>query len=334
MTHTGDQPPFIGQGDDEAAERLLRMAGPRPPIAADRAARVRTAVHARWQAGQRRRLVRRRVLSGSALVAAAAVLVLLAGRLRDDRPVEMPPGADVAVVERVEGAPQRLSGSSPSSVLAAQDVVRTGEWIETGPGTRIALRFTDGTSVRLDAGSRLRSLSPVGIELAGGAVYVDTGRESGRFEVRTPIAVARDVGTQFEVRLVDEGLRLRVRTGMVELRDDRRSVSGRGGTEVLFSEEGAVSRAIAVHGAEWAWIARLSPPLDGDGIALSVFLDRLAREQGWTVRYADADLAREAESIILHGSVEGLTPEEALEVVVTTSGLRHRLDGSEAVVTR
>jgi ferric-dicitrate binding protein FerR (iron transport regulator) len=180
----------------------------------------------------------------------------------------------------------------------------------------------------------VRPLAAGVIELSAGAVYVDTGGESGRFEVRTPLATARDVGTQFEVRLVDRTVRLRVREGAVELSDGTRSVAGRAGTEVTLSATGAMSRPIATHGSEWDWTAAVALPFEIEGATLSAFLARIAREHGWTVRYADAALAREASDIILHGSVRGLPPGEAVGVAIATSGLRHRLEGGELLVLR
>jgi ferric-dicitrate binding protein FerR (iron transport regulator) len=196
----------------------------------------------------------------------------------------------------------------------------------------VALRFADGTSVRLDVGSRARPISSTVLELSAGAVYVDTGRTSGRFEVRTAVATARDVGTEFEVRLLEAGLRLRVRTGVVELRDGARTVSGQGGTEVTFSPAGAVSRPIAPHGHEWDWTASLAPLPEIEGLALSTFLERSAREHGWELRYADPGLARYASGVILHGSVNGVSPREALDVVITSSRLSHRFENGQLIV--
>jgi FecR protein len=329
--------PLPPDTDEDAAGQLLRLAGPRPSTPGPRATRVRAAVHERWQGGNRRRTWRRRALSGSVVLAVTATLVLVVGRVSLDRR-GMAPGDQVAVVEQIHGAPRRIAAvpnaQRTGGYLLTNDSVRTGEWLETDSRARLALRFADGTSVRLDVGSRARPLSSNVIELTAGAVYIDTDRESGHFEVRTPVATARDVGTQFEIRLLDITVRLRVRTGVVELRDGARSVSGRGGTEVMFSTTGAVSRPIAAHGSDWDWTATVSPPFEIEGATLSTFLDRMAREHGWTLRYADSALAREASGIILHGSVTGLTPHEAVEVTLTASGLTHRLEDGVVVVLR
>jgi ferric-dicitrate binding protein FerR (iron transport regulator) len=327
--------------DDDDAEpamlQLLRMSGARSAMPAFREARVRAAVHSRWRLDTRRRIVRTRALIASLSLVSAAALVVIAGRIPARDQPRTAIGDIVATVEEIDGSPRRVQGTADGSIakdLADKDPVRSGEWVETDAGARVALRFADGTSVRLDVGSRVRPLSAGAIELSAGAVYVDTGRESGRFEVRTPIATAHDIGTQFELRLMDRALRLRVRSGLVELRDGPRSVAGRGGTEVTFSDTGAVSRPIAAHGSEWDWTAAISPPLKIEGLALASFLESMSREHGWALVYGDPSLAREAAGIVLHGSVERLSPREALDVTLRTSGLKHRLDAGELVVFR
>ena len=317
--------------------RLLRMAGPRATVSVTRMARVNSAVRAQWQARTRQRAARRRVMVAAAAIAAAASVALMIGRLNQIDRRTVPLGEIVAVVEQIEGRPQRASDASDvptTAILSRHETIRVGEWVRTDPGARVALRFSDGTSVRLDVGSRARPLSANVIELSAGAVYVDTERESGRFEVQTAMATARDVGTQFEVRVLDRTVRLRVRTGVVELKDGARSVSGRAGTEITLSESGAASRPIVSYGSEWDWTARVSPPLNMEGMSTAAFLERVAREHGWVVNYADQVLAREASGIILHGSVSGLTPHEMMKTAVTASGLQHRFESGAVLVLR
>jgi ferric-dicitrate binding protein FerR (iron transport regulator) len=322
--------------DEEATLRLLRMAGPRETVSDKRAARVKAVVQAGWRARMRRRTIGRRVLLAGAVLTAASAM-LLVGRFNRIERSSVPLGDPVAVVEQVHGTPRRASDRSDAPTtgrLSLGETVRAGEWITTDANARTALRFSDGTSVRLDVATRLRPISSSGIELSAGAVYVDTGRESGRFEVKTALATAFDVGTQFEVRLIDRTVRLRVRTGIVELKDNARSVSGRAGTEITLSATGAVSRPIEGHGSEWEWVASMSPPVEMEGASVAVFLERVAREHGWTVHYADPALAREASGIILHGSVRGLHPREIVDVAIAASGLRHRFEDGELLVLR
>jgi hypothetical protein len=324
----------LDDAEDEATIGLLRAAGARAPVPPTRASRVRGAVHAHWRQGASRRTARRRMLQVGVSLAAIVTLGFLAWRFSTVEPAR-PVGSAAAVVERFDGQPRLVrDDGSVTGGLSREQVVREGEWIQTGAGGRVALRFADGTSVRIDAASLATPRSSAAVELASGAVYVDTGREEGRFEVRTALATARDRGTQFEVRLFDRAVRLRVRTGMVELDDRSRTISAGGGTELTLTSDGPVSRPIDVRGSNWDWAVGIAPPIGFDGRPLARFLEQIAREHGWTVHYADPELAREAAGVILHGSVDGLDPRDAVAVAVSASSLRHRLDGGELLVFR
>ena len=51
------------------------------------------------------------------------------------------------------------------------------------------------------------------------------------------------------------------------------------------------------------------------------FLDWIAGENGWQLRFADSAVEQKSQTTILHGSIKGLTPEEALAAVLPTSGV-------------
>jgi ferric-dicitrate binding protein FerR (iron transport regulator) len=331
-----EREPLMDEDDEGATRRLLRLSGPRSAVPQDRATRVRAAVYGNWQTQRRRRVVRRRVVVGSLLTVAAA-LTVIAARVADGDRAALSPGTRVAVVERIEGAPERGSDATArrtAGSLAPEDAVYSGEWIDTDAQARVALRFADGTSLRLDVRSRVRALSGSLVELESGAVYVDTGRENGRFEVRTPFAIARDIGTQFEVRLIEQAVRVRVRSGTVQVTDAVRTVAGHGGTEVTLSAAGAVSRPVSPHGSEWQWTTTVFPPLIIEGLPLSTVLVRIAHENGWRLVYDDPALEREATGTTLHGTVSGLAADEALDVAMRTSGLVHHLADGQLVVLR
>lgn len=255
-----------------------------------------------------------------AAVGAAAIAFVMP---RSD--VVSPPAQILAHVERVEGTLPFAPGAP----------LREGDWVEMPPATRAALRLIDGASVRLDAGCRMRLLSPAAIELTHGGLYIDTERDSAGLEVRTAVGIARDIGTQFETRLTGGSLQIRVRTGVVEFRrQGRDTVTARAGTELTLHGNDVTSRSVARDGREWDWAAALAPRFDIEGRSVAAFLEHVSREHGWSLRYADAALARDASSIILHGSVAGLGPDEALEAALATSSLVHRVSDGELVVSR
>ena len=84
-----------------------------------------------------------------------AAMVILLARL-DRGGVPAPHGEVLATVERVEGTGAFSTGGP----------IRRGEWIDTAVDARVALRLGDGTSVRVDRGSRARLLAPTVIDLA------------------------------------------------------------------------------------------------------------------------------------------------------------------------
>jgi ferric-dicitrate binding protein FerR (iron transport regulator) len=209
-----------------------------------------------------------------------------------------------------------------------------GDVIDTDTASRASLQVSDGTSVRIDRTSRVRFVSHSAIELLSGAAYVATSAGSRGLEVRTPMGAVRDAGTQFEVRLLGASLRVRVRTGRVELRRGTNVTAAAAGTEATLTTSGAAIRQVTPFGSEWAWTVGLAPTFSIEGRPLRVFLEHTAHEEGWTVRYSDRAAAEAAARIILHGSVDGLPAEEAIGVAMATGGLEYRLTPGDLVVSR
>jgi ferric-dicitrate binding protein FerR (iron transport regulator) len=347
MTDGNRESPFDDARDEDVMSQLLRLAGARPEVPTERAARVRQAVHLHWTSVSRQRVVRRRVALGAAALAAAATIALIVRTTSRENSVTSVVET-VATIERAEGKVRlvRDGGDEAAWVtLTPGTAIRTGEWLETDASALAALRLAADASARFDSGSRVRLLSATVIELADGALYLDTGPEpsSGRpaarekvhFEVRTPFGTARDVGTQFEVRLEAASLRLRVRRGAVEIRRSGAEViAAPAGIELLVTDGGLQRTAVLPYGSEWTWATRLAPPFDIEGRSLGAFLDYLAREHGWAIRFEDSALEAEASRTILHGSVRGLDPSEALDVALATSGLSSTFRDGDLIVSR
>jgi hypothetical protein len=328
-----------GAEEDDAMAQLLQLAGPRPDAPPERAERVREAVYNAWLSKRRRRTIVRSAIVTTTMLAVAATVVLIVRFGVGSRPAAGPVARAVATGERIEGTPRlsrTVDGRVDVSGFSRDAAVLANDQVETDAASRVSLRTLDDTSVRLDRNSRARLLSATLIELMEGAVYISTAMQSRGFEVRTPLGTVRDRGTQFEVRLVpgDASLRLRVRSGLVEISRGSSVIPAAAGTEATVSASGVDSRAIPTYGTGWDWTENLAPSFDIEGRALSAFLEHVAREQGWTLKYGDADLTTAAERIVLHGSVQGLKPEEAIAVALATSGLQYHLRNGELVVFR
>jgi ferric-dicitrate binding protein FerR (iron transport regulator) len=303
-------------GVDQVAQ-LLRLAGPREAVPPERAMRVRAAVRDEWR---RHTAPRARTISIGwslgALAAAALLLLGVRGALRDNAPAEAPAPA-VAMVETVSG---------PLAVRVG-DGLRAGSVLETGADGRAGVRTDGGASVRLDRNTRLQFVSAAALSLERGAVYIDSGSpDPGSIEVRTPFGVARDIGTRFEVSLSGTALRVRVRHGLVQLTRAGASHDATAGEELTLDEAGRLERRmVPVHGAEWAWAAALATPFELEGRSLGEFLDWICGENGWRLRFASAAVEQRAANATLHGSIQGLTPEEALAAVLPTTGVEYEL---------
>jgi hypothetical protein len=317
-------------------ESLLRTTGRRPVVPADRAARVKARVRAHWEAERIRRSRNRRawIVTGVAAAASITTAVGLGVRQRMASPPVTMQAARVEMV--VESAWLQPPGSASPSPLRSGDRIEVGCEVATEDRGRIALRMSRGHSVRIDAGTRVRVVSDRVIALDRGAVYVDSrgpaGAPAGSLEVRTPFGSIRDIGTQFEVRLEDS-LRVRVREGRIVLAGAAASSEVEAGHELEIGEDGrATRRESAAFGAEWEWVGAVTPMLDLEGRSVQEFLDWVARERGLRLRFEGREAASAAPAIKLHGSIDGMTLEQALESVLPTCRMSHRVDGGVLTV--
>jgi len=335
MSDERDDPTPLGAEAHDPVARLLRLAGPRPAPPAELAARVRASVHAEW-----RRSLRRRSAAPWAFGLALAASILLALSVSRRHPAAIPEAPrSVALLERIAGSPTGVwllpdgSARQPARPGAS---VPLGVAVETGSDTRVALRLTDGPSVRVDSGSRLRMVDPATLELSHGALYVDSDPDhhAAPLVVRTPQGIARERGTQFEVRVLGPAMRVRVREGQVQLEAGGRSEQAEAGEE-LRTEGASLTRGrVPGAGREWSWVLEVAPPFGLEGRTLAELLRWACRENGWRLRYADSPSETAAGDVVLHGSVEGLSPQEALAAVLPTVGYAEHRDGDILVLSR
>jgi FecR protein len=334
------------EADDEVA-RLVRLAGRSgPTIAAERLGRVRTAVHDAWRDEYVVRTRRRRLTVAVLLAAAASGVIAFAIR----RPIRTPAPAlaPVPVPVLVARIDQTTGTPAPGFSFGAGGAVMSGSTVTTSAGT-LAMTLTSGVRLRLDASSTARVDSATDVALERGAVYVDsagahpTQPGASPISIHTPAGLVRDIGTQFQVRiearLDGPGIRIRVRDGQVRLTsangvDTRADAGG----ELFATPDGSIDhRPVAATGRDWAWAERAAPLFSVEGKTLGAFLDWVSHEGAWTVTFADSRFSKTARAIVLHGRPEllrGLTPAEALNLVLPTCGLRHRIDGRRVVIER
>jgi ferric-dicitrate binding protein FerR (iron transport regulator) len=327
--------------EQEQIARLLRFAGPRLAVPDERAMRVKAAVHVEWEDSIRARQRRRAYLWAGTGLAAAAVLALAVGltlRFAPDAPLAPP--QLVATLEAATGSVRHLqsvdAAGDPGARLAPGDTVFSGTAVRTEPGTRAALRLAGGPSLRLGYGTLVRFTSPSDLILETGRIYIDAGapgESESSISVRTPFGLVEDIGTQFEVDIRDQGIKVRVREGLVTLDHEDRVFEAPAGVELTMDDDGDLTRGpVPIFGPQWDWILEIAPPFELEGSRLETFLGWVARETGWEMHYADSELQRATAGTILHGSIAGLRPDQALEAVLPTCGLVFREEGGTVTI--
>lgn len=323
----------VPAGDEIA--RLIRAAGPRPGVPAERAERIRNVVHAEWRRTVRGRRVARSLAWGALpLAAAAAWALFFAPDWSRLRPVGPSLLARAATLERSEGSVIWADREQPP--IGAD--LPAGTSLETGMDGRAAVRLETGVSVRVDAGTRLRLASTEEVFLDRGAVYLDTGnppRPGAAVTVRTALGIVRDVGTQFQVRVREGAVQVNVREGAARLERQGTSHEAPSGVELTLRSDGEVTtRNVSPSGPEWDWVLNVAPPFLLEGRRLGEYLDWVERETGLRIEFADPRIAPDASAIVLHGSIEGLRPDETLAAVLPTCGLTHSVQGGAITLYR
>ena len=321
--------------NDEDIERVLRATGPRarPPEEVERA--VHEGLRNEWRsivAVERTRRQRRAGFALAASFAVAAFGIWLA------RPLVTGPADAVATVALVSGE-FRAKGGLLGRWQAVSDrqALNSGQVLMTGPGGRGAVNLPGGVSTRLDHDTRIRLAGADRVVIERGALYVDSGRDSAksaRLDVVTPTGTLRHLGTQYEVRLLGSDVRVRVREGRVEWNPGNGpTASGQVGEQLTIARNGAIAHEnVPRYGPAWDWVAAATPGMDIDGRPLIEFLSWAGRELGHEIVFSTAEVEVEATTIVVHGSIAGLTPMQALDAVLATTRMHAIHDGGRIVI--
>ncbi len=322
---------------EDVLEELFEHASARKrPAAADEQA-VRDALHAEWRELAGRRRKRRFIISLAA--AASVTLAVLLGSELLRKPDKLLPELQLASIEKVTGNVFIHPGVDRAAVrpqparrvLSSQKVV-------TGRDSRIALRWQDGTSLRIDQNSEVRFTAGGEIRLESGGVYIDTemaDKMTSAPVVLTPAGPVRHLGTQYMTEVSKHDTRLSVRQGQVALGAPGAWVVAHGGQQLSIDDSGAQRRrAIPVFGEMWQWTQDLAPAFESDGRSVSEFLEWVGRESGLEVRFETSGAEQVATASLLRGTID-LEPMAALAVTLQTTDLISEvIDGAILVSLR
>lgn len=312
-----------GEPNDESAlVRVLRLTQPRPQAPAAVEAAVRASVRDEWQRVTRARRRRLPMLAAAITTALAASLLIWIGGIWPAAPLD-PAGSVLRATGTVR---MDIDGDGRGWLRLESDDIAPGSRLATDAGSRAALRLANGANVRLDHGTEIGIEAADRLSLERGRIYIDThrpGSAGGSVRVHTSRGIISDVGTQFEIAYVDETVRVRVREGAVLVDREAGHVQGRRGEEVAIRPDGGVERArVETFGEHWSWVEEIAPSFEIDGRTAIEFLAWIARETGRELEFVDRSSEEAARITVLHGSVQGFTPGEALVAVLATTRLR------------
>jgi ferric-dicitrate binding protein FerR (iron transport regulator) len=311
-----------GLDEEEVLRSNLRV----PALSPEALARIRRATEAEWRAqtgGPPRRLWIPR-----AAAAAAAILALAAAWQFWLRGANAADGAPLAQLARAEGAGVvELRALWRNAVLDIGSELRAGGEFEARGGSLLALH--GGGNLRVSPQSKFEVLSANSVRLERGEMYVDIppgAHADASFVAITGAGEFRHVGTQFAIAVVNGTTRLRVREGQVQWHAPAGDSLLPAGTEVLIDRHQNVTRgAVESTGQRWSWTEAMAPEIDIDNRPLAEFLEWFARETGRQLVVADDATRKQIDSIRMHGDIHGLTPMQALKVVMASTSLRFEL---------
>ena len=323
----------IDPGDsEERLERDLNDALRAEQLGPEAIARVRAAVHREWQAlypARQPTRLRSRTPLWVALAASLGILGLGLAWVLHPWPAPTPiVFGTIAFVDqdnaRVESQDHQLQPVRIGALLHAGDDLTT-----RGPG-RISL--PSGDNLRVGANSQIRLLAPGDVELSRGMIYVDhppAAARSSQLRIHTRAGTVEHVGTAFEVLSNEHIVRVRVREGEVRLRNSSGDLLAKAGTELTAGSDGVISRGTSpLNGDQWHWVSALAPNYEIEGRSLLDFLEFESRELGYQLVFADQHARDVAERTILHGTVRGRAPLEAVSNVLETTSLIYAIHGN------
>lgn len=326
-----------GGGDEHDTDRniarLLEAAGPREELPKELESRWETHFRAELASARRARRCRYGVPLGAlaaSIVALALVLDRSDGTGAREIPMQVLAVAGSGEVQMSDGQRQP---TVPGLNLSA------GAVLETGSGSRLALSWA-GFDVRLNEHTRLRLLNDR-LQLQAGELFIsDQGQRTllSAATVETPIATVRDIGTQFKVRYEDDKVTTSVREGSIvvetEQAKQRVDAESKGKRALVVSADGSIEAS--ADWSDWTWIYPVARRFDLEGRSVVDYLRWFAAETGREVRFADEAAELAAGYTRFSGAVDvsGLDPEQAVDLVLSTTRFEAKAEGNALLVSR
>ena len=326
-----------GQQKDELLSTLFQHASARPKAPLDDEAAIRAAVFTQWQkiTGQRKQ---KRYLTAFGLAASLVVAVILINNLQEQpQPVGKPQQLAHIEIRRGDVFVHNVQDKNSAAHRLANNTLYAGQVISTGTGSRLALEWNSGESIRIDENSEVALKSTSEIELIAGRVYVDSQHSTqtgATFMIRTVAGLIQHLGTQYLAATKNETVTLAVREGRVSLDGGTAEVTIQKGELAHIDTTGITQvTSIKTFDQMWQWTTLVTPELSLDGLSAFDFVQWAGRETGREVQFSDAATRKLSVQTRLRGSVN-LAPDRALDLILLTSDLEAMTSNDKILIRK
>lgn len=311
---------------DPTVAALMNLAGPRAAIPDALEKRVHAAVRQEWEGSTRRKTILR-----WSVPAALAATVLIAISFGTRSPVVTP--QPIGIVASVSN-----EATAAATNLDVGSEVFAGQIVETADEFAISVLLAGDVSLRLATNSSLSFTAADEVTLHRGIVYADSGDRIYRdrhLTVHTRNGSATDIGTQFSVAIENDQLEVAVREGRVDVSHEDLLHTAEAGKRLTLQKGAAVViDEVSPYDAYWAWAVSLAPEFQLENRSVLDFLKWAARETGKSLAFSADDVRMAAMRTEVFGSIEDLSPSEALEAVLATTEFRYRIDERSINISR
>ena len=302
--------------DDPQMEHLFQLIGNRPALPEEYQKNWSAGFRAELQKVVTRRRQKLRVAVGICAVLVFGLFFSFLSPWQSDQQIR------IAQLSGLSGQ-MRLNGEIVPTQQSAT-AIDSGSRIETATASFARLRYQQA-DIRLAENTTLYLFEDK-ISLTSGEIYIDSQSKKGRnILVIAKGVYIRDIGTQFLVSTSANGVISRVREGSIAVKFDAIEHIAKADStarQIEITSNGSTRMSeIPAFGDEWDWIMNQSPAFHLDGSSALEFLQWVSDESGRPLVFA-SQLAREtAEKTILHGDINGIHPEVAVDLVLASTQL-------------
>jgi ferric-dicitrate binding protein FerR (iron transport regulator) len=308
--------------DDKVLEELFKHVSSRERAPQEVEQKIREALHGEWTQATRQRRTRKKMVTWAIAASVVLSVFVLTEMLR--QPAPQAQRISLATVEKKTGEVFVQATGEQVSKPHGSEHLLTGDELSTRDGSRVALSWANGESIRIDQNSRVALISESEIKLLTGKIYIDSAGaliKNKPFRILTPTGPVSHMGTQYITVVIGDEVTVKVRKGEVSVGAGENRAIAIQGQKLHVSGAGQRSvTTIPVYGEDWLWAEQLAPQFNMDGHTLKELLDWVGRETGRKIEYDSAESELAAAQTRLHGNLD-LEPLRAMDLMLQTSDL-------------